>query len=486
MYFSEILRKTLLFFSFVCLSSLFFTTMGISSILVTFSVIAFVLFLYLLTYIKKTKISPLIQGIVYTSIFWCVIRLTVLCFFPEKINYQYLIEFADYDVALSICLTMLSTLFLVVGVLLSSKIRTFRFKLTVPSINLRLLNFYFAIIILFHFGIEFFSPLDVSLIESNVILQFIVAPDSVFIVFMAVNLSAYNQDRLARFSLLFFCLLCGYIVLRVLQGSKSGGYTLVYVFLLAQMVIHRDPFFSKKTLISILCVILPVMFIAFYSGHVTRFFKAMNQTQEFSLSVSEVKSFLDDDKISLMKISNPSEFLHLVSRRVSMFEYLNVMFTKKPEEKDYLTVGYGLKTVWNIVAPRGELEYEDAKLFPANLFKAAYSDRWTYEEAQQNYHTDMLPLYGYLYVNLGVGSFLLLTYIGFVVGILFTSIYHRDLSTLLAIKVLFIWFVFDFIWGMGFGSVIQQFLFFTLIPFLSFFSYQALVQATKKVLIRTR
>ena len=141
------------------------------------------------------------------------------------------------------------------------------------------------------------------------------------------------------------------------------------------------------------------------------------QSGEFNL-ISLVTLFNDSIFTRLSEIDYEG-FLDTVSRRLQMFDYLNVFYNHNPIN-DYLGINYGLKTFWNVIYPNlySGLTFSDASIFQSNLFKVSYG-HGTYEEAVLNYHSDMLPLFGVLYINFGSISFVILTILGFIFSIIY-------------------------------------------------------------------
>ena len=164
--------------------------------------------------------------------------------------------------------------------------------------------------------------------------------------------------------------------------------------------------------------------------------------------------------------------MDLISRRLGYFDYMNVMFNKEPVN-NYLGVTYGLKSFWNVIWPNlsSTLVFHDAGIFQANLFKVAYG-HGTYQQAVDNYHSDMLPLFGVLYINFKSFSLLILFFLGYVSSLMFRWIDVSNLKVKYIYKSFFIFFYGDILFGMGLVSSFQQILFYTLMPLILYFLLQ--------------
>jgi len=225
-----------------------------------------------------------------------------------------------------------------------------------------------------------------------------------------------------------------------------------------------------KNIIIISLLLTPVAVSLFFVGHVARLSKAF-AGDEFSL-YHLISTFSENYERTLGDL-DPIEFADFLFRRLSMFDYLNVFFNGEPSA-DYLGISYGLKLMWNSIWPAfisTYPEFQEAAVFPANLFKVSYGSG-TYNEVLDNYHSDMLPLFGYLFINFGPFSLILLFLLGVLISLVYRAILNSKFRASYLFRTLYLVIFADFVFGMGFSSTFQQIIFFYFPPLIIYFLLQ--------------
>ena len=424
------------------------------------STILYVLVLLLSSYVKSERIQPLIAYFIFVSIFWCVFRLIVLNNSLESVNFRYLVDFDLADMTWSVLMLTFSSGFLVCGLLLGSYRGPPKLRLNVPVISSGYISF-----------LLFWAVIENSIFRGSGttkllnIISMALSLDS--LILLVASLLVYKQTLPRTLRHLLVLLIICYVLMRVASGSKAAIY-IVFTGALTTLLAFNYRFKLKlKHLILAVCVV-PFALFFFVAGTELRAISySLSRSGDFSYL--QLMSTLYDVRHDIFGNLDVAQWFNVISRRLSMFDYLNVSFNGSTIT-DHLGLIYGLKTLWNIVTP-SFVSFDDAILFQANLFKVAYG-HGTYLEAVGNYHSDMLPLFGSTYVIFGGLSLPIIGLFGYVSSRLYILIDCCNFKEKYFFKGLFIYFFGDFLFGMGLMSTIQQILFFTLIPFVTYFVVQ--------------
>lgn len=441
-----------------------------------FFIISLVYFISIFTIsiIKLNYLNALKDVFVFYSIIWIVSRIFYLNFRYESINYSYLINFNKYDSSLTILMITIFSIILFLGIYLADKTKFHKtlsicfqnnlFK-SFLNINSKFLSLYLVLtLIVSYLNAQYFNNGDKIISIINILFSV----DSFILIYIYTYfVNKKNNNECNNY---FFTFLLLYIFVRTYLGSKGALFIVITTFYIS--IILTNPNFKiniKK--IFILFIILLFSPLLFFIGHLFRL--AHDSKLSTPQSNTELSFFNNINFDVIPKID-------MISRRLSMFDYLNVFFNDLPSNY-YLSTIYSLKMLWNVISPSFlNLEF-NYNILPANLFKASYN-YGTYSEVANNYHSDMLPLFGFLYINFGLASFLILFFIIFIIACVYKLLINSKIDNIGYIKFFFLVFFIDLIYGMGFVATIQQFLFFTILPLTIFFFLQFLILGLKNIL----
>jgi hypothetical protein len=150
-----------------------------------------------------------------------------------------------------------------------------------------------------------------------------------------------------------------------------------------------------------------------------------------------------------------------ISKRLSQFDYLTVMFNKEPVYPEYYSLRYTIKNIANQIMPG--LPYPDV-IHVARLFRVSYGVK-TFFNAYTQYHTDMIPYFGHVYLM--AGAFLFLPII-FLTGILFSLVYsfYSRSKDLYFQRTICLYLFYTLVFQMGIDSFFGEVLFFIILPIL--------------------
>lgn len=435
------------------------------------SIILYILVLLVLSFTKVKTVQPLVIYFIFLSIFWCLFRVIVLNFSVESVNYRYLLDFDHSDMAWTVLMISISSIFLVAGIVLGGLKRPPKVRFKVPLLSMGVNVKFFALYFLFLLVVvvvenELFRESGAT--KAVAVISFFLSTDS--LIFLICSLFISRQDLSSRERHLLLLALFAYVFIRLLVGSKSGLYV-VFLGLMVGMLSFDHLFKIRIKLIFLLFMLAPIGLIIFAVGTETRALSfELSKAGEFSnanlLNLIYEKRHIIWDSFDLQG------FFNYFSRRISMFDYLNVLFNGETQT-EHLGFLYGLKTLWNVITP-SFIGFDDALIFQANLFKVAYGPE-TYQEKLTSYHSDMLPFFGSSYAAFGGFSLVLVSVFGYIFSRIYIIIDCCNFQENYFFKGLCIYFFGDFLFGMGVVSTIQQILFFTLFPLALYF----LVQSTR-------
>jgi hypothetical protein len=436
-----------------------------TSISVVLSTLAYLgAMLFIASYKFNNRLDDLVTLLVILSILWIVFRSVHLALDVRNMNYQYLIEADTGYYTFSMIMILLSTLFLYAGLVLGFKIyKTSSEKSYDPNIRLSFVKIYFLIMLLnsllFHFtGIAEYGNSKIAGII-NIALSWRFILPLLIILYIQKWTELNSNLKIQAYALLLL-----YIIVRVLGGSKGGifelGLTAVFCFVAVMKTSEFNV--SRKYLLMGGGLLIMALFL-FYLGHGMRLFLATNIGNEINFKLI-TSNYIAIYEYAVYSIDNYGGYYEMISRRLSMFDYLYVMFNKEPVEQ-FISIGYQVKVMLNTLLPG--VPFPDSILMSALLFKPAFGYT-TYSDVLWNYHSDMLPVFGWSYINMGAFSLLFL----FVVGISISMTYKHLLGIQTRFnyfyRALFLLYVGEFIFGMGFDNLFQRLLFHTLLPLILF------------------
>lgn len=478
MNFTQVINYVLIFLVVISFVANFIIEITSSNLCFHISTLFYLCMLFVIANTKFNYCDRLVKVLIFYSLIWVGFRAVYLNIRYESINYSYLINFNKFDVSYSLFMTTIYTIILVLGIFVAdrciinrcvntylSRIRLF----TIPSINFKFLCSYFIttlfLSILFNYDI---------LEKSNkaiVIFSILFSVDCFLLIFYIEHVrNGSNKSRVHQ--LLFYSTCLIYLVVRVSSGSKGGLFMLFTTYIIASISYKKNFYLSKKFICSVPFIIV-ISCILFLVGNSIRLAKSNNLVN----NVTELQATTIVDSIDFTDYTYTMDF---VSRRLSMLDYLNVFFNEEPS-RDYLSLEYSLKMLWNVISPAIlNLEF-NYKIFPANLFKASYG-HGSYLEVVDNYHSDMLPMFGFLFINFGALSLLITFFIGFLFSIFFKLLILSKKKSSYLISFLFLLFYAELIFGMGFVATFQQIIFFTIFPLIIFFIIQSLFHNAYKII----
>lgn len=455
-----------------------------------FSILSIIFYLVIFLFIntKYLRTKPLAIYINILSMIWIGIRVTYLNFRYESINYleptKYLANFNKYDVCNSLLLCILFTVFINLGLIVGDRI-----KLKIPTINLpnifkRKFNFDFLInlflLVTTLTGLSYFSGIDlkgsIGLIVPSELLIFILLSTSLKKLYQNEKISFKNK-------LLTIILTIFYLLIRTfIQTSKGAIFSFLMVILIIFLVNSKNLNIQIKYILGaglMLLISIPIYFISFGLRIISAGYNIMDLNMSYQEYIASTFSF---DRIrEILDFFIGTSIWDLVddlSRRVSFFDYLNIFFHGELVN-DYMSFSYTLKVISNIIFPSFlGFSFPDAILLPSNLFKTAYGLQ-TYESNLINYHSDMVPIYGFLYANLWLVSLLVVFLIGISFAIIFRYLSKLNIEDFQIIQSLFLYNAGELIFGLGLAASFQYILFFTLIPLFFIYIFNNLYESFK-------
>ena len=462
MYLNNILKNTVLLSIVLTIIILFKNSNLI--LFIPISLYLFVLYLSFFINFKQFKIFQ--QLFVFLNIFWIIIRLITLLISSENFNYQHIIKLNDNDFAYTfIYLTFASFVFLLSLYTLTyfNKRKTNEF-LKLDSISTRSYKFiiiYFIAIIFVQILIKKYFPVNKIFIIQ--LINIFTSLD-VFIILFSFYFIYYRNQLNKKFLTISYLLFFLYVIFRLYVGSKSATYQLLLNFLVGFLLLSPKLFLRKKYLFYSL-LLLPISVILFLVGTVFRFYNTytINNSVDSTGTIDGlIETFYRTDFINTIP-----NFFNSLSARISMLDYSHVLINQTPIN-DYLGIVYALKTFLNVILPSfvsNALGIGDALVLQASLFQTAYGLK-SYSEAVINYHSDMLPLFAYLYLNFGFMIALILIYLGFFIFFYCYNIKFNNNFNNFLFKGFFVIVFIDIMFGMGLVASFQQVIFFYVLPLL--------------------
>ena len=460
MYLNNILKNTVLF----SIILIFIILFKYSSLILFIPISSYLFVLYFSFFLDFKHYKIFQQFFVFLNIFWIIIRLFILLIYPEKFNYDHIIKLNDYDFAFTFIYLTLASIVFLLSLYTSTyfkKIKTNKF-LKLDSVSKKSYKFIIIYLVAVIFGtllIKKYYPIDKTYILQ--LINIFIAVD-VFIILVSFYFVYYkdqlNKNLLITTYLVFFV----YIAFRLYLGSKSAIYQLFLNFLVGFLLLSPKLYLRKKHLFY--CFLLfPISIIFFLVGTVFRFYNTYSIGN--SLDSFDVFDGLEETFYRLDYINSLPNFLDVLSARISMLDYSHVLINATPTN-DYLGIVYALKTFFNVIFPSffsNILGIGDAVVLQASLFQTAYGIK-SYSESIVNYHSDMLPLFAYLYLNFGFVISLILIYLGFLMFFYFFNLRFKNNFNNFLFKGFFVLVFIDVLFGMGLVATFQQVIFFYFFP----------------------
>ena len=148
-----------------------------------------------------------------------------------------------------------------------------------------------------------------------------------------------------------------------------------------------------------------------------------------------------------------------ISKRLSQFDYLAIMFNKEPIHPEYYSLGYTIKNIANQIMPG--LPYPDV-IHVARLFRVSYGVK-TFYNAYNQYHTDMIPYFGHVFLMTGIFLFLPIIFLTGSIFSLIYSFYSRN-KDLYIQRTICLYLFYTLVFQMGIDSFFGEVLFFIILP----------------------
>ena len=272
------------------------------------------------------------------------------------------------------------------------------------------------------------------------------------------------NDQISKKKNLIFYLIILLIFSRrtFIDTSKGAILELLTQFLSVFLVVNKSFFIRLKYLYFMLIAALssvPIYFLA-YGLHLYKFLAA---SSDMTMSQYILKRFSFADLLSYTTatIGGEESLMGLVdnlSRRVSYFDYLNVFFHGEVINQ-YMSLQYTLKVIFNSIFPGFlGLNIPEAEILPSRLFKVAYGYE-NFIDNLFNYHTDHLPLYGFLYTNFSLSALLVIFLTGGAIAIIYRFLSSLNIGNIHIFQSIFIYFSGLFLFGIGIAESIQDLLY---------------------------
>ena len=462
---NQALKAILGFNILLLLSAFLFSCSDWESFLFILAAIIYDGLLLSLLYVGRGVVKPVIQVLVFISIVWIVFRLSYLSYFFDTINFQYLFRFSALETVWTVLLTAVSTVALATGVVIAGNVNIKYYSVFPNNILMhykpdrQFIVMYFVVVSIVSYARISIYGFSVEKTTFEILFFMLFSYDLVLIVLLSIFLAQMNS---ARDTFILLLLLLIYVVVRTISGSKGGIFNVIFYGAIIFMAVNPNFKISKKAMLSVVAVI-PVSILLYFVGHMVR---VMLYTSDTGVNMSYIVNNYDDNLEAVFGQLDIKGVFDQISRRLSMFDYLNVYFNADPSQ-DYLGFIYTLKMAWNTIWPgfiSDSISFSDVGVFPANLFKASYG-YGTYEEVLLNYHSDMLPLFGWLYLNMGAFSFLVLFMFGYFFSRAFMHLdFIRKRTTPVPIAIVIYLFT-SIVFGMGLAADLQQLIFFVIMPY---------------------
>tara|TARA_Y100000996_G_C22553491_1_gene654651 strand:+ start:1717 stop:2865 length:1149 start_codon:yes stop_codon:yes gene_type:complete len=299
------------------------------------------------------------------------------------------------------------------------------------------------------------SPLYLAILSRILNRSFIFLILSTYVIF---NWSRINRNK----KYIFYSSVTIYILSLIFVAASKGalfwtGFWL-FICLLAGQSKDSNIRISKPILISLIPILL--ISISLYDfGNQIRYVLAGSLK---GTEVSFTELWENKDKLKqfsfggdLFKESLPVS----ISRRLSQIDYLIIMFNQEPIHKEYFTLSYTLKNIANQILPG--MPYPNV-VHVARLFRVSYGHK-TMSEVFDQYHTDMIPYFGNVYLMFG---YILFLPIIFFTGVIFSSIYcfYSSNKNLYFQRTICLYLFYTLIFQMGIDSFFGELIFFVIFP----------------------
>lgn len=437
------------------------------------AIIFYLLVLYFSFFMKYKKFKIFQQIFIFLNIFWIIFRLLYLLFEPGSFNYNHIIIFNSSDFAFTLFyLACCSIIFFLtissLSIISKEKRDEFLIKDTLYKKSYLVISVYFLIILIENFLVDRFFPTYDSYFIKLISVFFSI---DLFVILFSFYFIYFKNQLSKKFLIFSYVILFTYIVFRLIHGSKSGLF-IIFLNLLVGFLLLRPRLFIKIKHLFISVLLIPFGFLIFVIGTVFRFYKR-NLLQD-SLSSENIFENLLETYDRLDYISTFSALFDAFSKRISMLDYMHVLVNKDPVN-DYLGLTYAFKSFFNVLAPRfisDFIGFGDVIVLQANLFVVAYGLN-SYAEVVESYHTDMLPLFGYLFLNFGFILSLIVIFFGLFLVLNFYNLKFKNNFNTFLYKGFFLIIFIDLMFGMGLVATFQQIIFFYIFPliFYKIFKY---------------
>ena len=435
------------------------------------SVFSYFFILYVSFFINFNGGKIFQQVFVIQSIFWIVLRLIYLVRDIDKFSYNYILTINFDDLGFTIFIIGCGSLVFFLSLLTFCQNHGFQ-KLffsgvSPPKNSFNILASYLLFISVEGVLVDFYFPdynsYFIKLISIFFSIDFFILLFVIFFLYYRRGLNI-NQKKVSYF--LFFL----FVIVRLVAGSKSGLYVVGINLLIITLFMNKDFFIERKYFLFAI-LLLPSSIFVFALGTLVRFYKQYKSNGSVS-DASNIFMNLEEVWLSLDGVNTFDKLIDTMSARISMLDYM-LVFTNKIPINDYLGFGYAFKTFLNVIFPSFISEFigtKDAIVLQANVFFVAYGQD-SYQEILESYHSDMLPLFGYFYLNFGFFLSIAVLFIFFYfIFFLFNLSFKNHFLSFVYKSFVLITFC-DILFGMGLVASFQQIFFYYLFPLLFFNLY---------------
>ena len=473
---------------FLIFASLYVFLMGVvkgfsgneAELILVVSVQAYLLVLIGIINIRKIgKAQEVLLLIVSLSIVWIVVRSLFIVADYESVNYQYILPADITSLSFTIFMIMLSTIFLCGGVIVGYSFQKSEIKKShVSSNEIYFITVYFVLTLLWSISQKWLLGSQDGSSTLVSLIAIIFSPDIMLLLFVSTVVYVFgNLSKMQRYTVLG--VLVFFVIARVSVGSKGGVFVLFVLFLIA-LLSYRSQIAIPKRALGILALLFPISILLFFVGHGIRLYYSEFSDSGLTLSSIISKAGVIWSYSTNLEGQQAGTLVEMLSRRLSMLDYLYVCFNATPTG-DQLGLVYQMKAIVNIIFPG--LPFEEAKYFSARLFKVAYGIA-DYRAIVDNYHTDMLPVFGWLFLNLGSISIVALFLFGTIVGFFYRKLCSVNTKYSFFYRIMFLYFFADLVFGMGLDSTMQQFIIFSIIPFSLYRIVKYFYSQLSRILVR--
>ena len=405
------------------------------------------------------------------TIQWIIFRLHILVLFPETFSFKYIFDLSNTKLNFGLFIIILCILFMLTGIkfgeIFYNSLKSKRFPKPFSFIGGKnyiftalIISFILAIIAsyvntyVFGSGRGGGSPFYLAILTRILNRGFIFLLLSSYVIF---NWSQISRNKIYIYSFSVIIYISSLLFVSASKGALFWTVFWLFICLLAVQSKSSNIRISNSILISLIPILL--ISISLYDfGNQLRYVLA-GSLKGTELSFTDV--WENKDKLEQFSYGGDlfKESLAVsISRRLSLVDYLLVMFNEEPIYKDYFSLGYTIKNIANLLPG---MPYPDV-VHVARLFRVSYGKK-TLSQVFDQYHTDMIPYFGNVYLMFG---YILFLPIIFFTGATFSSIYcfYSSNKNLYFQRTICLYLFYTLIFQMGIDSFFGELIFFVIFP----------------------